>query len=178
MQSPQRRSRLARCLVLGLAIVAIAVPVAQADVKTLADYPPAIAREAAKSYGPLQADVKTLADYPPAIAREAAKSYGPLPATPIKTLADYRPAIGREAAKSYGPLQATPIKTLTNYPPAIAREAAKSYGSLPATPSHVVSQPGTFDWADATIDAATALALLLVGSAALAGRRRKSHPTG
>jgi hypothetical protein len=127
MQSPRRRSRLARCLVLGLAIVAIAVPVAQAD-------------------------VRTLADYPPAIAREAAKSYGPLPATPIKTLADY--------------------------PPSIAREAAKSYGPLPATPSHVVSQPGTFGWGDEAIDAATVLALLLVGAVALAGTRRKSHPTG
>jgi hypothetical protein len=112
--------------VLGLALVTIAVPVAQAGVKTLADYPPAIARE---------------------------------------------------AAKSYGPQPATPIKILTDYPPAIAREGAKSYGSLPATPSHVVSQPGTFDWADAAIDAATALALLLVGCAALAGTRRKSHPT-
>ena len=87
MQSPQRRSWLARCLVLGLAIVAIAVPVAQADVKTLADYPPAIAREAAKSYGPLPATpIKTLTDYPPAIAREAAKSYGPLQATPIQVV--------------------------------------------------------------------------------------------
>jgi hypothetical protein len=127
MQSPQRRSWLARCLVLGLALVTIAVPVAQANVRTLADYPPAIARE---------------------------------------------------AAKSYGPLPAPPIKTLTDYPSAIAREAAKSYGSLPATPSHVESQPGTFDWADATIDAATALALLLVGCAALGGTRRRSHPTG
>jgi hypothetical protein len=152
MRSPQRRSRLARCLVLGLAILAIAVPVAQADLKTLADYPPAIAREAAKSFGQLQDDVKTLADYPPPIARQAAKSYGPLPATPIKTL--------------------------TDYPPAIAREAAKSYDALPAKPSHVVSQPGTFDWGDGAIDAATALALLLVGAAAVAGTRRKGHPTG
>jgi hypothetical protein len=127
MRNPQRRSRPARCLVLGLAILAIAVPVAQADLKTLADYPPAIARQ---------------------------------------------------AAKSYGPLPATPIKTLTNYPPAIAREAAKSYGPLPATPSHVAGQPGTFDWGDEAIDAATVLALLLVGAAALAGTRRKSHPTG
>jgi hypothetical protein len=124
MQNLQRRSRLARCLVLGLGIAAIAVPVAQADVKTLADYPPAIARQAAKSYGPMPA-VKTLADYPPAVAREAAKSYGPLQGTPIQ----------------------------------------------------VVSKPDGFDWGDAAVDMATVLALVLLGVAALAGTRHKSHST-
>jgi hypothetical protein len=81
MQNLQGRSRLARCLVLGLGIAAIAVPVAQASLNTLADFPPAVAREAAKSYGPLPAaPIKTLTDYPAAVAAEAAKSYGPLPA--------------------------------------------------------------------------------------------------
>jgi hypothetical protein len=79
MQNHRRRNRLVKRLVLGLAVAATAAPVAQADLKTLTDYSPAIAREAAKSYGPLQAHIKTLVDYPPAIAREAAKSYGPLP---------------------------------------------------------------------------------------------------
>jgi hypothetical protein len=87
MLIPQRRSRSARGPVLGLAIAAIAAPVAQADLKTLTDYPPAIAREAAKSYGPLRATpIKTLADYPPPIAREAAKSYGPLRGTPSQVV--------------------------------------------------------------------------------------------
>ena len=87
MQTHRRRRRLVRCPALGLALVAFAGPVAQAEVKTLADYPPAIAREAAKSYGPLPvAPIKTLADYPPAIAREAAKSYGPLQATPSQVV--------------------------------------------------------------------------------------------
>ena len=87
MQTPQRSGRLARGLVLGLAIAAIAAPVAQADLKTLSDYPPAIARETAKSYGPLPATpLKTLTDYPPAIAHEAARSYGPLPATPSQVV--------------------------------------------------------------------------------------------
>jgi hypothetical protein len=126
MQNLRRGSRLARRLVLGLAVAAIAAPVAQADVKTLTDYPPTIAREAAKAYGPLQVDLKTLADYPPGLAREAAKSYGPLPATPI----------------------------------------------------HVVSKPDGFDWGDAAVDMTTVLALVLVGAAALAGTRHKSHPTG
>jgi hypothetical protein len=124
MQNLQRRSRLARCLVLGLGIAAITVPVAQAD-------------------------VKTLADYPPAIARQAARSYGPLPAAPIKTLADYPPAIAREAAKSYGPLQATSIR--------------------------VVSRPEGFDWGDAVVDAATVLALVLLGAGVLVGTRHESH---
>ena len=127
MQNLQGRSGLARRLVLGLAIAAIAAPVAQADLKTLADYPPAIARE---------------------------------------------------AARSYGPLPATPIKTLTDYPPAIAREAARSYGPLPATPIQVVSKPDGFDWGDAAVDIATALALVLLGAAALVGVRDKSRPTG
>ena len=87
MQNLQRRRRLARWLVLGLAIAAITVPVAQADLKTLTDYPPAIAGAAARSYGPLPATpIKTLTDYPPAIAREAAKSYGRLQATPIQVV--------------------------------------------------------------------------------------------
>jgi hypothetical protein len=151
MQNHPRKRRLVRGLALGLAVVAIAGPVAQADVKTSADYPPAIAQEAAKSYGPLQAHIKTLADYPPAIAREAANSYGPLQVH-IKTLADYPPAIAREAAESYGPLQGTPIQ--------------------------VVSKPDGFEWRDAAVDMATVLALVLLGAAALVGTRHKSHPTG
>jgi hypothetical protein len=83
MQDHQKRGRLPRYLVLGLAIAAIVVPVAQADVRTLADYPSSLAREAASSYGPLpEAPTKTLADYPRVLAREAAGSYGPLPDTP------------------------------------------------------------------------------------------------
>lgn len=126
MENLRRGSRLGRRLVLGLAIAAIAAPVAQAD-------------------------LKTLTDYPPAIAREATKSYGPLPAPPVKTLADYPPAIAREAAKSYGPLQATPIR--------------------------VGSRPDGFDWRGAAIDAATVLALVLVGAGVLVGTRHESPTT-
>jgi hypothetical protein len=87
MQNHERRSRLAGCLALGLAIAAIAVPVAQAEEKTLNDYPLALAREAARSYGPLSAaPIKTLSDYPAALGREAAGSYGPLPAAPIRVV--------------------------------------------------------------------------------------------
>jgi hypothetical protein len=86
MQNHRSRNRLVKRLVLGVVVAAAAAPMAQADLKTLTDYPPAIAREAAKSYGPLQVHIKTLADYPPAIAREAAKSYGPLQATPSQVV--------------------------------------------------------------------------------------------
>jgi len=124
MQNLQGRSRLTRRLVLGLAVAAIAAPVAQADLTTLTDYPPAVARE---------------------------------------------------AARSYGPLPVTRIKTLTDYPPAVAREAARSYGPLPATPIQVVSKPDGFDWRKGAIDAATALALVLVGAGVLVGTWHKSH---
>jgi hypothetical protein len=86
MQNHRSRNRLVKRLVLGVVVAAAAAPMAQADLKTLTDFPPAIAREAAKSYGPLQVHIKTLADYPPAIAREAAKSYGPLQATPSQVV--------------------------------------------------------------------------------------------
>lgn len=105
MKNHQKRSRSARCVALGLAIAAIAVPMAQAEVKTLNDYPPALAREAARSYGPVT-PLKTLSDYPDALAREAAGSYGPLPASPIGVLSppdgfDWRDAaIGAAAASA------------------------------------------------------------------------------
>jgi hypothetical protein len=84
MREHERKSRPARRLALGLVIAAIAVPAAQAQVKTLNAYPPALAREAATSYGPLPATpIKTLSDYPAALGREAAGSYGPLPAAPV-----------------------------------------------------------------------------------------------
>jgi hypothetical protein len=150
MQDHQKRGRLPRYLVLGLAIAAIVVPVAQADVRTLADYPSSLAREAASSYGPLpEAPTKTLADYPRVLAREAAGSYGPLPEAPTKTLADY--------------------------PRVLAREAAGSYGPLPDTPSGVVSQPQGFGRRVSAIDATTVLTLVLVGAAALVSTRQKSR---
>ena len=84
MQKHERRTRPARCLALGLAIAAIAAPAAEAEVKTLNDYPPALAREAARSYGPLPATpIKALSDHPDPLGREAARSYGPLPAAPV-----------------------------------------------------------------------------------------------
>jgi hypothetical protein len=103
---------------------------------------------------------------------------GPVAQADVKTLTDYPPAIAREAARSYGPLPATPIKTLTDYPPAISREAARSYGPLTGTPIHVVGKSDGFDWGHAAVDVATALGLVLLGAAALAGGRDKSRPTG
>lgn len=107
MLNPRRRGRPAGGLVLGLAFAAMAAPVAQADLKTLTDYPPAIAREAAKSYGPLPATpLKTLADYPPPIAREAARSYGPLRATPSQVVSRPDGFTWRDAAIDTGTILA------------------------------------------------------------------------
>ena len=89
-----------------------------------------------------------------------------------------RLVLGLAIAAIAAPVAQADLKTLTDYPPAIAREAARSYGPLPATPIQVVGKSDGFDWGDAAVDMATALGLVLLGAAALAGVLDKSRPTG
>ena len=86
-----------------------------------------------------------------------------------------RLVLGLAVAAIAAPVAQADLTTLTDYPPAVAREAARSYGPLPATPIQVVSKPDGFDWRKGAIDAATALALVLVGAGVLVGTWHKSH---
>jgi hypothetical protein len=141
------KSRLLRSLALGLAVSAVAAPVAQARVDGNTDWSgPGMSENVSRS----------ITTYPDAVAGGAAESYGLVVQRDgsVRSITDYQF-----------------VRSINVYPDSAAAEAARSYGPLAAS-STLVSAPEGFDWGDGGIGAGLAFAVLLVGAGASVATRR------
>ena len=146
MRSQWGKSRFVRRLALGLAVTAVAAPVAQARVDGSTDWSgPGMSENVSRS----------ITTYPDAAANDAAKSYGLLVQRDgsVESITDH-----------------AFVRTIAVYSDSIAAETARSYGPLGASPALVSNSEG-FDWGDAGIGAGLAFGLVLVGAGASVATR-------
>ena len=150
MRSQLGKSRFVGRLALGLAVCAVAAPVAQARVDGSTDW---------SGTGMSENVSRSITTYPDAVADDAAKSYGLLVQQngSVESITDH-----------------AFVRTIAVYPDSVAAEAARSYGPLDAAPA-LVSNPEGFDWGDAGIGAGFAFVLVLLGAGASVATRRISR---
>jgi hypothetical protein len=164
MRNHRRRRRLFRRLALVLAVAAVAAPVAQARVDG-----------SGGGTGHDQSDngVPTIADYSPAIAAEAAKSYGVMAQSDVG-LRNYD---GRSVDTRPPDERAWPGVDPHAVPPQAFPSDAAPQGDV-KSPIRVVNSPDGFDWGDAGIGAGIVFALLLFGAGAvIVGRQNRDQAT-
>jgi hypothetical protein len=202
----ERRTRVLRRIVVGLAVAAIVAPAAQAHV-----YEVGGGTQESNGAAVINGDDKVLAqdagDYGLADYRRALPTDHPTrvlvgddkvlaPDAGDYGLADYRRAlptdyptavlVGDDKVLAPEPGDATVLvhgddKVLApdygNYGLADYRQATpQDYGDRIAVPVGDVSSPSTFDWGDALIGAGIAFALMLLAGTAVLGTRRRARP--
>jgi hypothetical protein len=199
--SNRRRKWFLRRMVLGLAVAAVAAPVAQAkidegqssqpssggllahDDKVIVGVPTAV----------LAGDDKVIVDVPTAVLARDDKvivtSPAPVLARDDKVIVDVPTAVlardDKVIVTSPAPVLARDDKVIVESPTSVPAFGVdyNQFGyrhALPQdygiTPTQVASRPDGFDWSDAGLGAGLALALMLLAAGAAAGTRRLGRP--
>lgn len=158
----ERRIRILRRFVLGLAVAAFVAPAAQARVDELG----AGAKGSNAGSAVLQGDDKVIV---PGGGDSTVLIHGD-----DKVIA---PGGGDSTVLIHGDDKViapqTGDYTLAGY----RRALPQDYGDFTAVPVGGVSSPSTFDWGDAFVGAGVAFALMLLAGGAALGTRRRERPT-
>ena len=168
----ERRIRILRRFVIGLAVAAFVAPAAQAGVDELGGGAGSIAG-AAVLHGESKGDYPAPGDSTVLTHGEYKGDYPAPGDSTVLTHGEYKgdyPAPGDSTVLTHGEYKG-------DYP-APGDSTGLVFVSKPrTTPVGGLSSPSTFDWGDALVGAGAAFGLMLLAGGSALGMRRRQHPT-